>query len=425
MNKHILLVCYVFPPYPGIGGRRWAKFAKYFAKKGCTVHVINAQNPFSEISNWTEDVQSANIHIHSLPLRYPSVLVTQPKNILEKFFYHAWVKILPLFSKGTIYDRALFWKKMILKHAFALIEKHNITSVIVSGAPFHLLHHCLDIKKKYPHITLLSDFRDPWTDGKTYGMGALSKNRLEYEKKLEKETILYSDYISYPSQEFIDNNFKKKYSHLLKNVDEKFMVIPHGFDEDDFKNLPVDTVAQAEGPVKFLYAGSMYTGIDHILDLFINALLKIKSESPELYKRLQFDFYTDTVQYEALFKKSNLDVVRFYKPIKSREYFSKMAETDFIILFLSFPWNLNLTTKVVESLPLRKRLLAFSEKSFVTDYIQSNRIGNVIYPDQNLQERFFNVVTDYLAGKDDFDTNFNAAQFSYNVLADKLLKKIS
>mgnify|MGYP001559426990 CR=1 FL=1 len=424
MNKHILLVCYVFPPYPGIGGRRWAKFAKYLAKKGYTVHVINSENPFPEVSNWTQDVQSGNIHVHSLSLRYPRVLITQPKNIFEKIIYHAWVNILPLFSRGTIYDRALFWKKMVLKHAFNLIEKHQIKSVIVSGAPFHLLHHCLEIKKKFPATVLLSDFRDPWTDGKTYGMGALSKKRLEYEKNMEKETVLYSDYISYPSQDYVDNNFKKKYSSILKNSEEKFMIIPHGFDEDDFKNIPSDSLLHPHKKVKFLYAGSMYTGIYHILDAFVNSLLKIKAEMPDLYNRLQIDFYTDTVQYEKLFKNNSLDVVRFHNPVNSGEYFSKITETDFIILFLSFPWNLNLTTKVVESLPLRKRLLAFSDKSFVTDYIQTNRIGSVIYPDQNVNERFLNVLNNYIEGKDDFNTNFDVNQFSYNVLADNLLKKL-
>lgn len=425
MSKHILLVCYVFPPYPGIGGRRWAKFAKYFAKKGYIVHVINAKNPFPESSNWTQDVQSNNIHIHSLPLRYPEVIITQPKNRFEKIIYHACIRILPLFSKGTIYDRALFWKKMVLKYAYSLIEKHQIKSVIVSGAPFHLLHHCLDIKKKFPGTVLLSDFRDPWTDGKTYGMGGLSKKRFEYEKKLEMETILYSDYISYPSYEYIKNNFKKRYSSVLDNADEKFLVLPHGFDEDDYKELRTVASFHDKNAIKFLYAGSMYTGIDRILDLFADALLKIKTEIPLVYKRLQFDFYTDTFQYERLFKVKELDIVRFHKPVKSQEYFSKMAQTDFIILFLSFPWNLNLTTKVVESLPLRKRLLAFSEKSFVTDYINNNKIGSVIYPDQNVTELFLKIINDYIDGKDDFDVNFDVQQFSYDLLADNLLNKIN
>jgi len=424
MSKHILLICYVFPPYPGIGGRRWAKFAKYFAKKGYTVHVINAENPFPEVSNWTRDTRSDNIHVHSLPLHYPRVLITQPKNKLEKIIYHACVKIMPFFSKGTIYDRALFWKGMVLKHAFALIRKYQIKSVIVSGAPFHLLHHSLSIKKEFPQIALLSDFRDPWTDGKTYGMGGLNAKRFEYEKMLEKETVLYSDYISYPSQDYIDNNFRKRFLSEWNSIGKKFMVIPHGFDEDDYTNLSISSSYQPGRPIKFLYAGSMYTGIDHILDLFIKALLKIKAEDPSLYNRLQFDFYTDTFQYEKLFQKHGVNAVKFHKPVKSQEYFSKTAQADFIILFLSFPWNLNLTTKVVESLPLRKRLIAFSEKSFVSDFVLNNRIGSVIYPDQDVHDAFVKIITGYISGKDDFDMNFDVSRFSYNRLADDLLKKI-
>ena len=84
MNKKVLIVCYSFPPYPGIGGRRWAKFSKYIKLLGTEVFVISSKNPFNEKSNWTTDIEGINVT--RLPLIYPKALISFPKSftLLEK-----------------------------------------------------------------------------------------------------------------------------------------------------------------------------------------------------------------------------------------------------------------------------------------------------------------------------------------------------
>src|SRR6185312_8702248 len=69
-NPSVLIICTAFPPFPGIGGRRWAKFAKYFAKNGVNCHVINAVNYSKNVSLWNKDVESPNIVIHPLKFRF-------------------------------------------------------------------------------------------------------------------------------------------------------------------------------------------------------------------------------------------------------------------------------------------------------------------------------------------------------------------
>ncbi len=71
---HILLACYTFPPALGIGGRRWAKYAKGLAQAGHHVHVLCAEAvPGRAGSSWTEDVKHDRIHLYPLPRRYPKV----------------------------------------------------------------------------------------------------------------------------------------------------------------------------------------------------------------------------------------------------------------------------------------------------------------------------------------------------------------
>ncbi|MCB0793795.1 MAG: hypothetical protein KDB88_03585, partial [Flavobacteriales bacterium] len=85
----VLLIAHTFPPYRGIGGRRWAKFAKAMARKGHPVHVIHSEGP-EELkgSLWTTDIEQEGIHLHLLPQRYPTVLFKRPLNSLwEKIAY--------------------------------------------------------------------------------------------------------------------------------------------------------------------------------------------------------------------------------------------------------------------------------------------------------------------------------------------------
>ena len=84
MSEQVLIISYTFPPTPGIGGRRWAKFAKYFALKGYRVQVICATNPFSDTSIWDRDTLSENIIKVFVPHKYPGSLLGVPQTILQR-----------------------------------------------------------------------------------------------------------------------------------------------------------------------------------------------------------------------------------------------------------------------------------------------------------------------------------------------------
>ncbi|MBL7882701.1 MAG: hypothetical protein JNL69_01425, partial [Bacteroidia bacterium] len=163
-NKHILLISYVFPPYPGIGGRRWAKFAKYLAKNGYTVHVICAKNPFKEVSLFMDDVaNNSNIKIYPISGMYPKVLQKQSSfSIFDKLMYRFWKFFLQIIVKGSIYDKAIFWKKKMLKISTEVILENKIENIIVTGAPFRSVFYAADFKRRFAKINLIIDYRDPW-----------------------------------------------------------------------------------------------------------------------------------------------------------------------------------------------------------------------------------------------------------------------
>ena len=144
--KHILIISYTFPPAEGIGGRRWAKFAKYLVTKGYIVHVLTA-NQSTTSSSWRTDVQKENIYVYKLPIRYPKVLLEIPHSFYQKVLYKIWLILFKLYSKGTTIDRSMFWKK-------ALIKKSLFNDVLL-----HVQGHSaqpLSIKK----LTILANLKD-------------------------------------------------------------------------------------------------------------------------------------------------------------------------------------------------------------------------------------------------------------------------
>ena len=77
----ILIVSHTFPPSPGIGGRRWAKFAKYLHTKQLPLQVLSA---FSEKqgSLWADDVKG--IPQRHWMHKFPEVLNHDPASLYAK-----------------------------------------------------------------------------------------------------------------------------------------------------------------------------------------------------------------------------------------------------------------------------------------------------------------------------------------------------
>ncbi|HLG02078.1 MAG TPA: glycosyltransferase, partial [Bacteroidia bacterium] len=287
MKHRILLISYVFPPFPGVGGRRWAKFARYLADAGHEVHLICAKNILKDQSAWTHDVLHPGIFLYPLPARYPSILLQQPATFFEKLLYKFWQTIFMLVSNGSIFERALFWKKQLHKKAIDLIQSKRIETVIVSGPPFHLLHHAVAIKEKMNNLHVIVDLRDPWTDNKDFfGFSRMSKSRLAYEQKLERETMLGADAILTVASKMSEALVKK-----YPAVKGKVFTLINGFDPREVTTTQFEGEMVRSEKMRFVYAGSLYPNLEYVFIPFAEYLVRLRKKDPHLYSKLVFDFY--------------------------------------------------------------------------------------------------------------------------------------
>lgn len=373
-NKHLLLISYVFPPYPGIGGRRWAKMAKYLAREGYTVHVLTAENPFEENSLWTTDVQHERIHVHTLPAMYPGVLLRKKLNLWDKLAYRYWVRTLSRRHRGSIYDRALAWQPVMRAKAAELIREHHIVNVIATGAPFRALYYATELKKDFPALNVIADLRDPWTAGKSYGFDRMGAEDKAAECALEQQAIANADTVLAPAPEILDD-LRTRYGH-----DGKYVHLPHAFDPDDFSGpstaplFPADTIS-------FAFTGTIYAGLEQRLEEMAAMLERLRQQYPEIYRRTRIDFYTADNRHAAMFT-SVTDVVRFLSPLPPKKLYPALRNYRFALVLFTEQYKEFLSTKFWELFYLRLPVVYVGPGGRVAEFLRAHDLGLAFTGDQ-------------------------------------------
>ena len=389
-SKQILLISYTFPPYPGIGGRRWAKFSKYLTQLGYDVHVIYASNGTGDISLWLDDIiDNKNIKLYPIKSRYPASLIMQPKTNWQKLNYRFSLFIVKLTSKGTPYDRGWFWNKAMLRKSEKIIETNKIKNVIVSSAPFSNSYYALDLKIKFPDLNLVVDFRDPWTWGDGYGFSILNPKRIKHEVMMEASVIEFSDKVFVPSIE-MKNHIILNYPKFIN----KIILLPHGFDEDEITRMP----KKPSQKLRLVLYGTLYSKLDSV---FENISLFIKKAQ----NKISLDIYSSTSTYKNVFETYGLigNGVNYYSQILPKYLFEKFDEYDYVLIVQPDFAKDFITTKIYEIIYSGTPTLLISKEGKLLKFISENKLGLCFTPD-NFSEKI-NSVFEHPTGA------FNIKQF--------------
>lgn len=384
-GEPILLISHTFPPYKGIGGRRWAKFAKALARMGHPVHVIHsAGSEDLKGSLWTADVNEAGIFAHPLPQRYPTVLFKRPlTRFSEKVMYRVWKLLLPMMTKGNWLDKSILWRGQLMREAGSLIQEHGIRWVLITGAPFRLFHFGVQLKKQHD-VRLLCDLRDPWTWHDGYGQGSLSASDRSIERGLEQEMMEQADRVTSPHPSVIDH-LRSAYPAQAA----KCSVLGHAIDPDELgEPLP----PRNDGNVRLIYAGSLYGA--HEAEAYFEQLMRafetMRDTQAERWGRVHLDLYITghgTDAYRAKLKARGLGGhIRMHAPLPAREVFKRIAEADGVLVFIpSFNKDL-LGTKFTEIFYLRRPVIHVGEPGAVSRAILSRNLGTSIPVERLVEE---------------------------------------
>lgn len=416
MKPKVLIICFTFPPYPGIGGRRWAKFAKYLSRKGCDVRVLAARKTEEQDSQWLNDIAPYQNNIFYIPTAYPLILTLVPKGILQKIQYRIALIYVRIFIKGNYYDHASGWKKHIVKSTEAAIRE-GYRNIIVSCGPFSTAAFIAELKPKYPELNFMLDLRDPWTTNQTsFGFSGLSPKRMAIEKGKEKFSTETYNYVMTVSDEMTDYF----YSISGRNDKEHFFTLINGFDADDFAERTNEQ--RSDGKLRFVFTGTLYNKSMHIFKEFCDILRELEKENAPVFNALRFDFY-GTVPSSFFEMCDNLNNVRFHGTLPMQKVYSEIRNSDIAMLFLTDDLNYSFSTKFYEYISQKIPIAVFSREGNTGQFVVEQRLGYACFSGQ-LKASILNMHSDWSEGHLVYSPAFDTYAFSVEKLSEAILERL-
>lgn len=234
-QKKILIITYYWPPAGGPGVQRWLKFAKYLPEFGWNPVIYTPENPSYPLldESLMKDVPH-HLEIVKTKIWEPYQLAEKLNKSNKKFKAgqfdvgknQSWKSKLSIWVRGNFFipDARVFWVKPSIKFLEQYLKDNKIEVVVTSGPP-HSLHMIgLGLKKKFPDLKWIADFRDPWTEISYYKHLKLTKSSDRKHRQLESAVFKNAD-ITLATSYTDAENFRKAGANAV--------CITNGFDESD------------------------------------------------------------------------------------------------------------------------------------------------------------------------------------------------
>jgi len=368
-KKKVLVVSFYFPPTNKIAAVRLGKLAKYLPRFGWEPFVLTADEVKGYSRDLPVELDEANIcrtPYFSLGSAISYELTGGPRTVYQalpksplwrKGLYRLIRLMEPVYTLPVLRTLALEpggWSRHALKKGLEIINKEKFDVIFSSYGP-SMSHLVASKLHRQTGIPWVAEFRDLWS------LNSYVRKIQPFhffEKELEKRVMKGSSLLVTVSEPAA----KKLQALHFKKV----VVIPNGFDEDDYlDNLPLTT------KFTITYTGNIYPGKQDPGPLFKTiAELEEKGRiSPNDFEVRFFGGGTLTSLLPAIRHYHLERIVKIYGLVPFKESIRKQKEST-VLLFLG--WNDPrekgfYTAKVFEYLGARRPILSIGPKGDVVD----------------------------------------------------------
>lgn len=369
--KNVLFIVYYFPPMGGSGVQRSLKFAKYLREFGWTPVILCPEPGAYQFFDQSleNELKNLNLEIHQVEAKTPFHSLGGSKKGTG-LITGITAKVLRKISKWIYFpDNKKGWIKPAITEGSSIIESKKIDLIFSSAPPFsnHLIAERLSEQFKIPFV---SDYRD------LFSSNQFDVN--ESDKRKRKKYKLEAEWLSKSSGVTVLDDFAK---NLITNIDPsvsgKIKVIPHGFDQDDFKEKDISNFEYKEGKLNWLYSGLFYESNQP--DIFLNAIKKVgeKNESFINDIHLHFQGGLDS-RIKKLIKRLELE-----KSVTDYGYLShnisavNLMEADILWMISSFSESLKQikSGKLFEYIGAKKPVLGLVHEGEASKILEKYKIG--------------------------------------------------
>ncbi len=345
---------------------RALSLARYLPDSGIRVDVLTARNAPAVVRDegLLEHLQSAVTVHRTWTLDLPFALRKAVKKLLNRDrpgsrpTEAARASVAPrsnplraVIANLLLPDPQIGWLPFAIRAAARIVRERQIDAVIITVPPFSSVKLAAGVRKKFPKLPVVLDFRDEWlnTTLRLVSLNANSRARAVAERT-EREAVTAATAVVAVTGAAL-NAMRARYPGQLS---EKFVSISNGFD-GALPSLALQAAADPrppDAPVMLTYLGSIYGSTEPTN--FVEAVLGLPQA---LRARLRVRFighferpaYRDTV----LRLGSTVELIGF---LPQAEALHMLDATDYVLLISHDP--VNVSAKFYDYLRSNKPILA-------------------------------------------------------------------
>ncbi len=355
----------MFPPAGGIAVQRALSFARYLPEAGVDVEVLTARNPaVPVIDPGLLDKVPPQVRIHrtftpeiSFAMRQRIWRLmsggkkngAQPAAAAKKAAPPGGKKGLAQIARSILTpDPEVVWVPFARHAAVRLLKERPFDAVMTTAPPFSTLMVGTYLKKRFPHIRLISDFRDEWLNFYLNTFDFHSSPSIRKKAAgIEREVADQSDLILSVTPGIVAE-LQGRYPHLPAS---RFACIPNGYDPASFRDFRPRP--HGRGKVVITHAGTVYKS--SAPTAFLDALDALPDEIRQRFEIRFAGRVSDDVKSVFDGRKADL---RFLGFLPQAEALKMLEETDYLMVTLLDSHHV--TGKLFEYLATGKPILAFT-----------------------------------------------------------------
>ena len=423
-NKKILIITYYWPPAGGPGVQRWLKFVKYLPEFGWEPTVFIPENPSYPI---VDDTLEKDVSIN---LEIIKTKIWEPYQIAEFFgkdnkkFKAGQFDVgknqslksrLSIWVRGNFFipDARVFWVNPSVTYLKKYLKENHFDALVTTGPP-HSVHLIgLNLKKEFPNLKWIADFRDPWTEISYYQHLKLTKFADQKHRNLEQKVFENAD-ITLATSYADAENFKKKGANAV--------CITNGFDVENQESRTENREPSTQFTLSYIGVLEQLRNPE-VLWRVLNDLMK---ENEDFRKNFILKFVgriDDRILDEITNSELN-DSVKNLGYLSHSEANLEMQNSD-LLLITNFSEDKSkgiIPGKIFEYLATKKQIISFGPKeSDVKRILEETHAGkHFSYDDsESLKAFILEKFNDWKSGNLTSNTE-NIDQFSRRNLTKKL-----
>ncbi len=246
-------------------------------------------------------------------------------------------------------DPQVTWLPVLSRAAKQLVTSRNIDLVLITVPPFSSVLLVEKLRKKFPRLSIVVDFRDEWLST-TLDLVSFSRSKRAIRLARDSETAAVANATCVVA---VTEAARREIRHRYpQEPDSKFQLISNGFDSTRLRNFLPSGKRHPGDKIVVTYVGTIYGSTEPTT--LVQALLSLPAEVKARFilrfiGRIEEPRFRDTLLQLG-------DMVDLQGFMPQREALAAMNEADYALLLTHDP--LNISAKFYDYIGAGKPIIA-------------------------------------------------------------------